>query len=144
MRPELFDRLYTDWSTLVRFQRTRGVLRLMAAVIHRLCDKRDKNPLIIPSMIPIENPRLQFELTRYLSNYWEPIIEHDANRPQLLPGRLDAKISALAKPHVAQRVVRMLIQICVPETVKTHRKCVSCWPHLCESTFPFCPQEVRW
>jgi hypothetical protein len=36
IHPEIFDRLYTDWSTLVKFQRTRGVLRLMAAVIHRL------------------------------------------------------------------------------------------------------------
>ncbi len=33
---ELFDRLYNDWSTLEKFQRTRGVLRLMAAVIHSL------------------------------------------------------------------------------------------------------------
>ena len=33
IHPEIFDRLYTDWSTLVKFQRTRGVLRLMAAVI---------------------------------------------------------------------------------------------------------------
>ena len=30
IHPELFDRLYEDWSTLERFQRTRGVLRLMA------------------------------------------------------------------------------------------------------------------
>ena len=36
IHPEVFDRLYTDWSTLVTFQRTRGVLRLMAAVIHGL------------------------------------------------------------------------------------------------------------
>ena len=34
IHPELFDRLYQDWSTLDRFQRTRGVLRLMSAVIH--------------------------------------------------------------------------------------------------------------
>ncbi len=27
IHPEIFDRLYTDWSTLVKFQRTRGVLR---------------------------------------------------------------------------------------------------------------------
>ncbi len=26
IHPEIFDRLYTDWSTLVKFQRTRGVL----------------------------------------------------------------------------------------------------------------------
>ena len=37
IHPELFDRLYQDWSTLERFQRTRGVLRLMSAVIHALC-----------------------------------------------------------------------------------------------------------
>src|SRR5262249_3920962 len=30
IHPELFDRLYGEWSTLERFQRTRGVLRLMA------------------------------------------------------------------------------------------------------------------
>jgi predicted AAA+ superfamily ATPase len=34
IHPEIFDRLYADLSTLVKFQRTRGVLRLMAAVIH--------------------------------------------------------------------------------------------------------------
>ena len=34
IHPEIFDRLYTDWSTLVKFQRTRGVLRLMAAVMY--------------------------------------------------------------------------------------------------------------
>jgi predicted AAA+ superfamily ATPase len=36
--PELFARLYEDWSTLEGFQRTRGVLRLMAAVISALVD----------------------------------------------------------------------------------------------------------
>ena len=36
IHPEVFDRLYEDWATLERFQRTRGVLRLMAAVIHEL------------------------------------------------------------------------------------------------------------
>jgi hypothetical protein len=30
IHPELFKRLYDDWSTLDRFQRTRGVLRLLA------------------------------------------------------------------------------------------------------------------
>ena len=28
IHPEVFDRLYEDWATLERFQRTRGVLRL--------------------------------------------------------------------------------------------------------------------
>jgi len=52
IHPEVFDRLYEDWSTLVTFQRTRGVLRLMAAVIHCLWEKGDRSPLILPSTIP--------------------------------------------------------------------------------------------
>ena len=83
IHPEIFDRLYTDWSTLVKFQRTRGVLRLMAAVIHSLWEKGDRNPLILPANIPIDDPRVQFELTRYLSDNWVPIIEKDVDGPQL-------------------------------------------------------------
>ena len=56
IHPEVFDRLYTDWSTLVKFQRTRGVLRLMAAVIHSLWEKGDRNPLILPANIADRRP----------------------------------------------------------------------------------------
>ena len=87
IHPEIFDRLYTDWSTLIKFQRTRGVLRLMAAVIHSLWEKGDKNPLILPANIPIDDPRVQFELTRYLSDNWVPILEKDVDGPSSLPLR---------------------------------------------------------
>src|SRR5690606_1894672 len=42
IHPEVFERLYGDWSTLPKFQRTRGVLRLMARVIQALW--RQDNP----------------------------------------------------------------------------------------------------
>ncbi len=79
IHPEIFDQLYGGWSTLIKFQRTRGVLRLMASVIHCLWEKGDKNPLIMPSTIPIDDSRVQFELTRYLSDNWAPIIEKDVD-----------------------------------------------------------------
>ena len=85
IHPEIFDRLYTDWSTLVKFQRTRGVLRLMAAVIHTLWAKGDRNPLIMPANIAIDDPQVQFELTRYLSDNWVPVIEKDVDGPELPP-----------------------------------------------------------
>ena len=53
IHPEVFERLYSDWSTLQSFQRTRGVLRLMAAVIHSLWEKGDRNPLILPANVPL-------------------------------------------------------------------------------------------
>jgi predicted AAA+ superfamily ATPase len=96
IHPEIFDRLYTDWSTLVKFQRTRGVLRLMAAVIHSLWEKGDKNPLILPANIPIDDPRVQFELTRYLSDNWVPIIEKDVDGPVRFRCASTAKCRTLA------------------------------------------------
>ena len=108
IHPEVFDRLYTDWSTLVKFQRTRGVLRLMAAVIHMLWEKGDKNPVILPAHLPIDEPRVQFELTRYLSDNWTPVIEKDVDGPQSLPLRIDGEQPNLGKYSACRRVARTI------------------------------------
>lgn len=106
IHPELFARLYEDWSTLARFQRTRGVLRLMATVIHTLWDRGDRNPLILPCTIPMDDPRVQFEFTRYLSENWVPVIEKDVDGPSSLPVRIDAEVPNLGKYHACRRVAR--------------------------------------
>lgn len=106
IHPEVFDRLYTDWSTLAKFQRTRGVLRLMAAVIHSLYEKGDRNPLIMPANIPIDDPRVRDELTRYLPDQWKPIIEADVDGPSALPVRIDGETPGLGKFSAARRVAR--------------------------------------
>ena len=108
IHPEVFDRLYNDWSTLIKFQRTRGVLRLMATVIHCLWEKGDKNPLILPANIPIDDPRVQFELTRYLPDQWLPIIEKDIDGANSTPHRIDADIPNLGKYSACRRVARTI------------------------------------
>jgi predicted AAA+ superfamily ATPase len=108
IHPEIFDRLYNDWSTLVKFQRTRGVLRLMAAVIHSLWEKGDRNPVILPANIAIHDPRVQFELTRYLSDNWVPVIEADVDGPNALPLRLDGDIPNLGRFAACRRVARAI------------------------------------
>ena len=121
IHPEIFDRLYTDWSTLVKFQRTRGVLRLMAAVIHSLWEKGDKNPLILPANIPIDDPRVQFELTRYLSDNWVPILERDVDGPSSLPLRLDGEVPNLGKFAACRRVARTIYLGSAPTVAAANR-----------------------
>ena len=120
IHPEVFDRLYTDWSTLVKFQRTRGVLRLMAAVIHSLWANGDKNPLILPANIPIDDSRVQFELTRYLSDNWTPIIEKDVDGGSSLPLRIDGDVPNLGKCAAARRVARTIYLGSAPTTAAAH------------------------
>jgi predicted AAA+ superfamily ATPase len=121
IHPEVFDRLYTDWSTLPKFQRTRGVLRLMAAVIHCLWDKGDRNPLIMPCHLPIDDPRVQFELTRYLSDNWVPVIEKDIDGPNALPIRIDAEVPSLGRFHACRRVARTIYLGSAPLTKAANR-----------------------
>ena len=121
IHPEIFDRLYTDWSTLVKFQRTRGVLRLMAAVIHSLWEKGDKTPLILPANISIDDPRVQFELTRYLSDNWVPVIEKDVDGPNSLPLRMDGEVPNLGKFSACRRVARTIYLGSAPTTTAAHR-----------------------
>ena len=121
IHPEIFDRLYTDWSTLIKFQRTRGVLRLMAAVIHSLWEKGDKNPLILPANISIDDARVQSEMTRYLSDNWVPVIEKDVDGPSSLPLRLDSEVPNLGKFSACRRVARTIYLGSAPLTKAAHR-----------------------
>ena len=108
IHPELFDRLYNDWSTLEKFQRTRGVLRLMAAVIHSLWERQDGSLLIMPGGVPIDDPRVQPELTRYLSENWVPVIERDVDGPHSLPMAIDAENPNLGRHSACRRVARSI------------------------------------
>lgn len=120
IHPELFNRLYSDWSTLVKFQRTRGVLRLMAAVIHSLWEKGDRSPMILPCHVPIDDPRVQFELTRYLSDNWVPVIEKDVDGPSSLPLRMDGEVPNLGKFSAHRRVARTIYMGSAPTSKAAH------------------------
>ena len=109
IHPELFDRLFGDWSELERFQRTRGVLRLMAKVIHSLWMREDPSLMIMPGTIPIAEKEVAEELTRYLDGSWTPVIETDVDGPNSLPFRLDREnASTFGKLGAARRVARTI------------------------------------
>lgn len=106
IHPELFDRLYQDWSTLERFQRTRGVLRLMAAVVHALWERGDRSPLVLPGGVPIDDTDVFEEVTRYLEDHWKPIVDKDVDGSGSVSVALDAEVPALGKNQAARRVAR--------------------------------------
>ena len=108
IHPELFDRLYEDWGSLDRFQRTRGVLRLMAAVISELWERQDASLLIMPSSVPMDAPAVQSELTRYLEDSWRPVMEKDVDGPEALPLKIDREVPTLGRYSASRRVGRTI------------------------------------
>ena len=106
IHPELFDRLFGDWSTLERFQRTRGVLRIMAEVIHALWIGDDPNLLIMPSTIPIDDNDVAEELMGHLDPNWRTVVETDVEGTSALPLRLDRAHPSLGRFRAARKVAR--------------------------------------
>jgi predicted AAA+ superfamily ATPase len=121
VHPELFDQLFENWSTLEKFQRTRGVLRLMAAVIHELWARDDAGLLIMPASIPIYAPLVQAELTRYLDEGWTPVIESDVDGPNALPHQLDLENPNLKRFSATRRVARTIYMGSAPTLDQTNR-----------------------
>jgi hypothetical protein len=108
IHPELFDRLYSDWSTLENFHRTRGVLRLMAAVIHALWESNDNNLLILPAAVPLNDPNVLRELNRSLEEQWTPVIEKDVDGTRALPVKLDKENPNLGRYSACRRAARTI------------------------------------
>lgn len=109
IHPEVFDRLYGDWATLDRFQKTRGVLRLMAAVIHDLWVRGDNSLLIMPSSIPLDNVNVREELTRYLPEGWNSVIDKEVDGPKSITYHIDIKQPRFTRTLAARRVARTII-----------------------------------
>lgn len=109
IHPEVFDRLYGDWATLERFQKTRGVLRLMAAVIHDLWVRGDNSLLIMPSSIPLDNVNVREEITRYLPEGWNSVIDKEVDGLKSITYQLDIKQPRFTRTLAARRVARTII-----------------------------------
>lgn len=121
LHPELLDRLYEDWSTLGRFQRTRGVLKLVSSIVHELWASTDKSPLILPGNVPLDATPVNTDLTQYLEDQWKPIIDSDIDGPTSTAHKIDLDRPSLAQRFVTQRIARTIFMGAAPRIKSTHK-----------------------
>jgi predicted AAA+ superfamily ATPase len=121
IHPELFDRLYEEWSSLERFQRTRGVLRLMSTVIHALWAGEDASPLIMPGSIPLATANVNAELTAYLQDSWRAIIDADVDGPNSEPARIDKEKPLFGQRALTKRLARTVFFGATPTIGSAHK-----------------------
>ncbi|AEE98002.1 Swt1 family HEPN domain-containing protein [Mahella australiensis] len=122
IHPEVFDRLYGDWATLEHFQRTRGVLRLMAAVIHDLWMKNDNGLMIMPGSIALDNPSVRDELTKYLGDGWDAVVDKEIDGPNSEPYKIDKENPRFSKYMAARRVARTIMLGSAPSSREQHNR----------------------
>lgn len=117
IHPEVFDRLYEDWTTIEGFQRTRGVLKLMAKVIGRLWTADNKDLMILPGSLPLSESDVRSELTALLPAGWEPVIEADIDGDRAETTELEKKEPRFGQVNAARRVARTLFLGSAPSSV---------------------------
>lgn len=108
IHPEVFDRLYEDWSTLEKFQRTRGVLQYMAIVINRLWNSDNRDALIMPGSLPLENSDVLNKSIHYLPQGWQPVIEREVDSKQSEAYRIDGHDTRFGAVQAARRSARTI------------------------------------
>lgn len=121
IHPELFQQFEQAWATLDRFQRTRGILRLMAAVIYELWQRDDRSLLILPSSVTLDSPRVESLIVECLpdKDQWRPILSRDVDGPQSLPQQMDKDNPNLGRYSAARRVTRTIFMGSAP-TIATN------------------------
>jgi len=75
--PEFIDVLYERWGSFPTFQRTRGVLRLLAQVVGNLYEKKTLSPLIQSSLVDLGNMPARREFLKHIGNEYDSIIGAD-------------------------------------------------------------------
>lgn len=108
LHPELLDRLYEDWSTLERFQRTRGALKLVSSIIHELWAANDTSPLVLPGNVPLDATSVNTDLTQYLQDQWKPIIDSDIDGPNSTAVSIDRQRANLGQRFITERIARTI------------------------------------
>lgn len=116
IHPEIFDRLYEDWSTLEKFQRTRGVLQYLAIVIHRLWNADNRDALIMPGSLPLEDGNVRNKSIHYLPQGWEPVIEREVDGPRSVPYEIDGHHTLFGGVQAARRTARAIFLGSAPST----------------------------
>ncbi len=121
IHPEVFDRLYEDWTTLQSFQRTRGVLKLMAKVIYRLWKDQNQDLMILPGSLPLYDGNTRNELTYYLAPGWDAVLEKDIDGDRAETTELESKEPRFGAVSAARRVARTIFLGSAPSAAGTQK-----------------------
>lgn len=116
IHPKLFDYLYDKWTSLEGFQKTRGVLRLMAKVIHRLWSQNDQSALIMPGNVPLNFAPVRAELAKYFKGNWDSIINSEVDGDESKPYELDGNNPRFGRLNAARKISRTIFIGTAPGT----------------------------
>ena len=107
--PELISVLYERWGSIPEFQRTRGMLRLLADVIATLYQAKDNEALIQSGSISLGTSAVRSELVKHTGapSVYLSVIESDIAGSHAKAPEIDRQLgSEYAKENVSEKLAR--------------------------------------
>ena len=95
-QPEVIDVLYKRWGSFPTFQRTRGVLRILALVVHSLKDS--KNPFIRLGDFDLKIDEIRRELIKHIGQEYDSVIAADITSPNSGSKKVDRELGSAYSP----------------------------------------------
>ena len=95
IHPEVLKRFSEDWSTLDKFQRTRGILKIMANAIYAMWRGQSTAPLITLALLPLSEDKVRTAILEPLDQLYGPILQAEVDGELSLPTRMEASTQAL-------------------------------------------------
>lgn len=92
--PGLIDLLYERWGSYPTFQRTRGVLRLMAEVVADLYRRKVPATLIQSSQVNLENQTIRREFIKHIGNEYDSVITMDISGKDANSVKIDREMES--------------------------------------------------
>lgn len=117
IHPEVFAQLYSEWTTIQDFQRTRGVLKLMAKVIYRLWQDNNNDLMILPGSLPLYDGSARSELIYYLGPGWDAVMDRDVDGDKAETTLLETRETRFGAVQAARRVARTVFLSSAPSSV---------------------------
>ena len=114
LHPEVLRRFAGDWSVLEKFQRTRGILKIMAGAVYALWEGESTAPLITPAMLPFRDARVRTALLEPLDRAYGPILQSEVDGDQSLTARIEARRPRLGRAKAATGAARAVFFATAP------------------------------
>ena len=106
LHPELLRRFSGDWSVLDKFQRTRGILKIMANAVYALWSNQSRTALITPALLPFYDQKVRTALVEPLDRAYGAILQSEVDGDQSLPARIEARRQRFGRTRAATLAAR--------------------------------------
>ena len=114
LHPEVLKRFSGDWSVLDKFQRTRGILKIMANAVYALWSAESSAVLITPALLPFRDSKVRTALLEPLDRAFGPILQTEVDGEQSLAARIEARRRRFARSRAATMAARAVFFATAP------------------------------